>query len=150
MTGWRVGYAAGPAWLIDRMLIVHQHLISEPASFAQKGAVVAYSHAAADVRNMVSAYKARRDALYPQLQELPGITATIPEGACFYFLRIDSDLPSLELTNHLARTAALLLTPGSAFGPGGDGHLRLSFAALPEALIPEVMNRLREGLSTLP
>lgn len=149
MTGWRVGYAAGPAWLIDRMLVMHQHLISAPTSFAQKGAVVAYSQAGESVRQMVAEYRARRDALLPLLAEIPGVVASLPQGACFYFLRVESELTSVELTERLAREAALLITPGSAFGPSGEKHLRLSFAALPRERIPEVIARMTKVLANL-
>lgn len=149
MTGWRVGYAAGPAWLIDRMLVMHQHLISAPTSFAQKGAVVAYSQAGESVRQMVAEYRARRDALLPLLAEVPGVVASLPQGACFYFLRVESELTSVELTERLAREAALLITPGSAFGPSGEKHLRLSFAALPRERIPEVIARMTKVLANL-
>lgn len=149
MTGWRVGYAAGPAWLIDRMLVMHQHLISAPTSFAQKGAVVAYSQAGESVRQMVAEYRARRDALLPLLAEVPGVVASLPQGACFYFLCVESELTSVELTERLAREAALLITPGSAFGPSGEKHLRLSFAALPRERIPEVIARMTKVLANL-
>lgn len=149
MTGWRVGYAAGPAWLIDRMLVMHQHLISAPTSFAQKGAVVAYSQAGESVRQMVAEYRARRDALLPLLAEVPGVVASLPQGACFYLLCVESELTSVELTERLAREAALLITPGSAFGPSGEKHLRLSFAALPRERIPEVIARMTKVLANL-
>lgn len=147
MTGWRVGYGAGPAWLIERMLVIHQHLISAPTSFAQKGAVVAYSHATEHVTQMVAQYKLRRDTLKPLLDLVPGVTATLPEGACFYFMKVDSPLSSQDLSRHLASTAALLITPGSAFGPSGEGYLRFSFAALPLGRIPEVIDRLTGVMS---
>jgi|SRR5690625_403087 len=147
MTGWRVGYGAGPTWLIQRMLMIHQHLISAPTSFAQKGAVVAYSHATEHVQQMVAQYRLRRDTLKPLLDQVPGVTAPLPEGACFYFMKVDSPFSSQELSRHLASTAALLLTPGSAFGPNGEGHLRLSFAALPLSRIPEVIHRLSGVMS---
>lgn len=149
MTGWRVGYAAGPEWLIDRMLIIHQHLISAPTSFAQKGAVAAYTYAGNTVREMVNQYRIRRDRLQPLLNGLPRVSASLPEGACFYFLRIDSHLSSLELSRYLAEEVALLITPGSAFGPTGENHLRFSFAGLSLELIPEVIQRLHKALEGL-
>lgn len=149
MTGWRVGYAAAPAWLIERMLIIHQHLISAPCSFAQKGAVAAYEMAREHVTAMVSSYTARRDRLWPALERLPGISAKLPEGACFFFLRYDADVTPEDFSREIAHRTGLLLTPGTAFGQTGRRHLRLSFAALPESLIPEVITRLETALEAL-
>ena len=81
------------------------------------------------------------------LDQVPGVTATLPEGACFYFMKVDSPLSSQDLSKHLASTAALLITPGSAFGPSGEGYLRLSFAALPLGRILEVIDRLSGAMA---
>lgn len=149
MTGWRVGYAAGPCWLIDRMLIVHQHLISSPCAFAQKGASVAYSEASEHVGSMVATYDRRRRLLDTALSAVPRVSYRLPEGACFYFLRVDSGLDSSTLAAEIASRQNLVLTPGAAFGPSGEGHLRLSFAALPEARVGEAVGRLSAALEAI-
>lgn len=149
MTGWRVGYAAGPSWLIDRMLVIHQHLISSPCSFAQKGASVAYSEAADHVRAMVETYDRRRMLLNEALARVPKIRYSLPEGACFFFLRIDSRLDSATLARTIASREGLVLTPGGAFGPTGEHHLRFSFAALPEPRVGEAVNRLAAALEAI-
>ncbi len=149
MTGWRVGYAAGPSWLIDRMLIIHQHLISSPCAFAQKGASVAYSEASDHVRSMVAMYDRRRLLLNEALARVPWVRHSLPEGACFYFLRVDSALDSSTLAGMIAGRAGIVLTPGGAFGPSGEHHLRLSFAALPEARVGEAVDRLAAALEAI-
>ncbi|MBX3140160.1 MAG: aminotransferase class I/II-fold pyridoxal phosphate-dependent enzyme [Trueperaceae bacterium] len=149
MTGWRVGYAAGPSWLIDRMLIIHQHLISSPCAFAQKGASVAYSEAAEHVRAMVATYDRRRLLLNEALAAVPKVSYSLPEGACFYFLRVDSGLDSATLAKTIASREGLVLTPGGAFGPSGERHLRFSFAALPEARVGEAVGRLAAALEAI-
>jgi aspartate aminotransferase len=149
MTGWRVGYAAGPSWLIDRMLIIHQHLISSPCAFAQKGASVAYSEAAEHVRAMVATYDRRRLLLNEALAAVPKVSYSLPEGACFYFLRVDSGLDSAMLAKTIASREGLVLTPGGAFGPSGERHLRFSFAALPEARVGEAVGRLAAALEAI-
>ncbi|MCC6311639.1 MAG: aminotransferase class I/II-fold pyridoxal phosphate-dependent enzyme [Trueperaceae bacterium] len=149
MTGWRVGYAAGPSWLIDRMLIIHQHLISSPCAFAQKGASVAYLEAAEHVRAMVATYDRRRLLLNEALAAVPKVSYSLPEGACFYFLRVDSGLDSATLAKTIASREGLVLTPGGAFGPSGERHLRFSFAALPEARVGEAVGRLAAALEAI-
>lgn len=149
MTGWRVGYAAGPRWLIDRMLVIHQHLISSPCSFAQKGASVAYSEAMDHVRSMVETYARRRALLNQALAAVPRVSYSLPEGACFYFLRVDTRLDSETLARMIAHREGLVLTPGVAFGPSGEHHLRFSFAALPEAQVYEATRRLSAALEAI-
>src|SRR5690606_18515146 len=71
MTGWRVGYAAGPADVMSHVLAVHQHLISSPTNFAQKGAVAAFEAARRDYEPMVQAYDVRRKRLAAGLATMP-------------------------------------------------------------------------------
>jgi aspartate aminotransferase len=149
MTGWRIGYAAGPAALVDAMLIVHQHVISAPCSFAQKGAVTAFGAAREAYEPMVAAYRRRRDALASGFARFPSLHAPLPEGACFFFLRPEGDLSSSQLSERFLELGGLMLTPGSAFGPSGEGHLRLSFAGLPEEQVPEVLSRMEGVLTAL-
>jgi aspartate aminotransferase len=148
MTGWRVGYAAGPSWWIEAMLLVHQHFISAPCTFAQKGAVAAFTVAKDAYAEMVAAYTRRRAALAAGLTSL-GLQVTPPEGACFYFPRFPGGLSSQELSDLFLERAGLMLTPGSAFGPSGEGHLRLSFASLPESQVPEVVRRMENVMDEL-
>ena len=149
MTGWRVGYAAGPADWVEAMLRVHQHFISAPCTFAQKGSVAAFTVARHSVDAMVDTYRRRRDALAPLLMDMDGVTASVPEGACFYFPRFDVGLDSERLSQEILERSGIMLTPGSAFGPASEHHLRLSFASLPLPLVPEVVARLRTVLSEL-
>lgn len=144
MTGWRVGYAAGPAYVMSNVLAVHQHLISSPTNFAQKGAVAAFEAARRDYEPMVQAYDVRRAKLAAGLATMPWLRARLPEGACFFFLRVPGGVPSTELSELFLEKGGLMLPPGAAFGPSGEGHLRLSFAGLPEERIPEVLERMEE------
>lgn len=150
MTGWRVGYAAGPTWWIDAMLLVHQHVISAPCSFAQKGAVAAFGSARTAVAPMIETYTRRRDLLAAGFASLPDLDAPLPEGACFFFLGFPGELSSEELSSLCWERTGLLLTPGSAFGPSSEGRLRLSFSSLPDELLPEVLVRLETFLRSLP
>jgi len=150
MTGWRVGYAAGPADLIDRMLAVHQHLVSSPCAFAQKGAVAAFTDARESVFDMVDSYRRRRQLLLDGLGGYPGVQFVPPEGACFLFLRFPGvQMNSEQLSQHFLRQSGLAMTPGAAFGEYGEGYLRLSFAGVDQQTIPEVLARLKRGTDQL-
>ncbi len=150
MTGWRVGYAAGPADIIDRMLAVHQHLVSSPCAFAQKGAVAAFTHAREAVFDMVDSYRRRRQLLLEGLGGYPRVEFVPPEGACFFFLRFPgAQINSEQLSRHFLQQCGLAMTPGAAFGEYGEGYLRLSFAGVDEGMIPEVLDRLKRGTEQL-
>ncbi|MFO7941451.1 MAG: pyridoxal phosphate-dependent aminotransferase [Bacillota bacterium] len=143
MTGWRVGFAAGPAQLIDRMLMLHQHLVSCPCTFAQKGAVVALRECSGAVENMVRSYAARRDILARGLREIGGVDFAVPEGACFLFPRFEGiSLDGETLVAEFLERGALALTPGEAFGSAGAGRVRMSFASTPEEMLREVLERI--------
>ncbi len=150
MTGWRVGFAAGPAELIDRMLMIHQHLVSCPCAFAQKGAVTALTGTAHRVDEMVASYRRRRDILARGFRDLPGMEYVVPEGACFFFPAFPGiAMGGRQLAAEFLERAGLALTPGEAFGPAGAGRLRISFAATPEDLLPDVLDRMSRVLTAL-
>jgi aspartate aminotransferase len=149
MTGWRIGYAAASPNLIEAMVTVHQHVISAPCTFAQKGAVAAFEGAKEAYRPMVEAYARRRDALAAGLASIETLRAPLPEGACFFFVEVDSPLTSAELSEVFLERGGLMLTPGSAFGPSSEGRLRLSFASISETQIQEVLIRLRAVVTEL-
>ncbi len=142
MTGWRIGYAAAPPDMIEAMLLIHQHLISSPCAFAQKGAVKAFTEAQENVQVMMQSYRRRRDLLHHELQQYPKIQCLLPEGACFFFPYF-GEIDDVQLAYRFLEEAKLALTPGSAFGPQGKGCLRISFAGVSEDLIQEVGRRLR-------
>lgn len=144
MTGWRIGYAAGPAGVMANVLAVHQHLISSPTNFAQKGAVEAFEAAHESYEPMVQAYTRRRSLLAAGLARMPWLRAPLPEGACFFFIHVSGGVPSAELCEIFLEKGGLMMPPGAAFGPSGESHLRLSFAGLPEDRVPEVLERMEE------
>lgn len=150
MTGWRVGYVAGASDLIDKLLLVHQHLVSSACSFAQKGAVTAFTEARGEVDLMVSSYRRRRDRIASHLADCPGLDYLLPEGACFFFLDLgELGMSPQDLSREFLRRGGLALTPGTAFGDQGSRHLRLSFATIGEDQIDEVMGRFRDVMAQL-
>jgi aspartate aminotransferase len=129
MTGWRLGYVAGPEPLIREMLKIHQHSSTCAASFVQKAAVAALEGSSEYTRHMVHRYKSRRDELATRLNVIPGVQCDLPQGAFYAFPNIaGTGLSSIEFTDRLLAAEAVAVTPGNAFGAGGEGHVRLSFA----------------------
>jgi len=133
MTGWRIGYAAGPKALIGAMKKVQSQSTSNAASISQAAAAAALSGDQSCVADMVKAFHERAEHVVGRLNRLQGVTA-LPADATFYTFpdfrpvieAIDGVSDDIELGAHLLDTAEVALVPGSAFGL--PGHLRLSFA----------------------
>ncbi|MBP2705518.1 pyridoxal phosphate-dependent aminotransferase [Microbispora sp. RL4-1S] len=143
MTGWRLGYVAAPADIAAEMLKVQQHTVGCAGSFVQHGGVVALTGDQEPVRAMTEEYRARRDLIVGGLNSLPGIRCAPPEGALYVFpdIRGTRFADSQAFTEWLLREAGVAVTPGSAFGPGGEGHIRLSFATSRDVL-EEAIDRM--------
>jgi aspartate/methionine/tyrosine aminotransferase len=149
MTGWRVGYCAGPSEIIQAMLLVLQQFSRGPATFVQHAAAAGLRGDQACVRNMAAEYQARRDRVVDRLSGLPGIVPLVPEGGLFVMVDVRAlGMPSDEVRRVLLRDAGLVVIHGSAYGDGGEGTLRVSFAAGGKAL-EQGLDRLRQGLQRL-
>ena len=135
MTGWRLGYIAGPEPLTAEMLKIHQHSSTCAASFVQQAAVAALQGPSDYVRHMVERYKARRDRLVAHLNVIPGVQCALPQGTFYAFPNVaGTGLTSIEFAERLLEAEAVAVTPGDAFGSAGVGHVRLSFANSDEML----------------
>lgn len=138
MTGWRIGYAAGPARLIEAMTSIQSQSISNPTSIAQKAAVAALQGDQTPVRDMVIAYKERHAYLYEAFSQIAGVRACPADGTFYLFLDISQAIKAKGLSNDvefvekLLAETGLALVPGSAFGT--EGSVRISFAASMETL----------------
>ncbi len=149
MTGWRVGYGAGPASIIQSMLLLLQQWSRGPATFVQHAAAAALGGNQSSVRVMRADYQARRDGVVAALSGLRGVTPLVPEGGLFVMLDVRGlGVPSDELRRKLLHEAGVVLIHGAAYGPGGEGTLRVSFAAGGKTL-DEGLARLRSGLERL-
>ena len=133
MTGWRIGYAAGPEWLIAAMKKLQSQSTSNPASVSQAAAVAALEGPQDCVRSMRDAFRNRRDKFVAGLNSLPGIRCAPPAGAFYAFAdcreaiasrRLDDDV---QLCEFLLDAAGVAAVPGSAFG--ASGFVRFSYAA---------------------
>jgi aspartate/methionine/tyrosine aminotransferase len=146
MTGWRVGYCAGPAALIEAMLLVLQQFSRGPATFVQDAAACALSADQIAVTQMVKEYEARRDWAVSRLTGIPGVLPLVPEGGLFVMVDVRGlGRPSDEVRRFLLHEAGVVVMHGAAYGPGGEGTLRVSFAA-GGAILEQGLGRLREGL----
>jgi aspartate aminotransferase len=134
MTGWRIGWAVAPKPIFDGIAKIQQHSISSCTSFVQKGAVTALTVASDSINQMLNEFKARRDLVISGLNEIDGISCFLPKGAFYAFFKFDFNLSSEDFTNTLLEQGRLAMTTGSAFGSGGEGFIRMSYAASREKL----------------
>lgn len=129
MTGWRLGYAAGPQVLIDAMNRIQEHSVSCATSFVQKAGVVALRSSQESVADMVKEFKRRRDALMKLLGEIDGVTCSKPKGTFYAFPNFSAyGKDSFKLADFLLEEAKVAVIPGGAFGAQGEANLRISYA----------------------
>ncbi len=148
MTGYRLGYACAPAELIEAMMKIHQYTMLCAPILAQKAAIEALERGEADVAEMRDAYRARRNLICSNLNEM-GIPCHMPQGAFYAFPYIgDYGLSSQEFSLRLLDEEDVACVPGTAFGPAGEGFLRCAYATDIE-LIKEAMERMARFVKRL-
>jgi aspartate aminotransferase len=127
MTGWRIGYLAGPMPLIKAATTLQSQSTSNVCTFAQYGAIAALEAPQACVETMRQAFAQRREILFDGLNQIPGLTCTKPDGAFYMFVNISKlGLGSSEFCNQLLDRHQVAVVPGIAFG--ADDSIRLSYA----------------------
>ena len=128
MTGYRLGYACGPADVIDAMMKIHQYGIMSAPTLSQAAGVEAMDHGDKDVARMRREYRRRRDMLVPALNEM-GLETVMPKGAFYVFVDVSSTgLSGEEFALKLLKGYGVAVVPGAAFGAGGERFVRLSYA----------------------
>lgn len=153
MTGWRIGYAAGPAKIIAAMKKVQSQSTSNPTSIAQYAAQAALDGDQTCIKEMIKAYKERHDYLVAELQKIPGFKCIPSDGTFYTFPSVEALFTKetginndVEFAEYLLNEVGIAIIPGSAFGM--PGHIRLSFATSKENLISAV-ERLNRAVNTL-
>lgn len=147
MTGWRLGWAAAPPDLAP----VYEKLMTNSAScavhFAQHGALAALAQPDAEIEAMVETFRQRRDALVAGLDGIPGISADAPQGGFFVFADVrGTGIDARTLAERFLEEAGVACVEGPAFGAGGAGFIRFSFAVdVPR--IEEAVSRMQELLA---
>lgn len=149
MTGWRIGYAGGPATLIKAMKKVQSQSTSNPASISQAAAVEALNGDQGCITEMLSAFEKRHQFVVARLNNIEGFR-TLPSDGTFYSFPDVTDVidrlalaSDTELSEHLLNEAGVALVPGSAFGL--EGHIRLSFATSEENL-EKALDRIEQAV----
>jgi len=142
MTGWRIGYAAGPAPLINAMAKIQSHTTSNACSISQKASLEALRGPQHEVSRMVSEFQRRRNYCLMRLQSVPGLSCFKPQGAFYLFPNVssffDKEFQGVRMRNSyglsyfLLKEARVAIVPGDAFA--ADDHIRLSYATSMENL----------------
>ena len=151
MTGWRIGYAAGPAKIIGAMKKVQSQSTSNPASVSQAAAVAALNGSKDCIKQMVTEFQKRHDYVVEALNKMDGVVCLPGDGTFYAFPsfqgvidRLEGVENDVELAEYLLKNAGVALVPGSAFGT--PGYLRLSFATSME-ILESAIERLNKALA---
>jgi aspartate aminotransferase len=150
MTGWRIGYAAGPAKLIEAMTNIQSQSTSNPTSISQVAAETGLNGDQSFIQDMVKAFKERHDYVVNALNEMPGVNCVETDGTFYVLPDVSEAIARLGLADDLALSEFLIenggvaVVPGSAFG--APGHVRLSIATSMGNL-QKAMERIKAGLA---
>jgi aspartate aminotransferase len=156
MTGWRIGYAAGPSEIIKAMEILQSQSTSNPTSISQVAAEAALTGDQRCMKPMIEAFRERHDFVVKSFNEIPGLSCIKAEGAFYAFpdarkaierlfdAKILKEKTDFALADYLLEKEGVAVVPGSAFG--SNGYFRISFATSMENLI-EAMKRISRALS---
>ena len=156
MTGWRIGFIAGPEWIVKAVNKLQGQYTSGPCSVSQKAAEAAYTGTQAPVEEMRQAFQRRRDLIVKLAKEIPGIEVNVPEGAFYLFPKCSSYLGKTDgnrVINNAAELAMYLLEVGHVACVGGAAFgapecIRMSYATSDENII-EAIRRIKEALAKL-
>jgi aspartate aminotransferase len=139
MTGWRIGYAAGPTEIMGYMRNLQDHSTSNPTSISQKAAVAALKAPEDSIKAMRDEFKARRDLMMSLVDGIPGVSYIKPEGAFYLFCDFSKYGLCADLAKRILNEVNVAVIPGDGFG--AEGYLRLTFCTSQE--------RIREGVSRI-
>ena len=135
MTGFRVGFACGPDWLVEAMMKIHQYCMMCAPILSQEAAVEALKNGTDDVMQMREQYQKRRDFIVRRFNEM-GMTCHLPRGSFYAFPSVQAfGLNEVDFCHRLLREAEVAIVPGTAFGAHGENHVRASFSTSYEKLI---------------
>jgi aminotransferase len=146
MTGWRIGYACGPSDIVQGLVRIHQYTIMSAPTTAQDAAIEALRSGEPHVQEMLAEYNRRRKLLVTGLNRL-GLRTFEPRGAFYAFPNIHaSGMDDETFAEKLLREERVAVVPGNAFGPGGDGFVRMCYATAYEQ-IEEALHRLEKFMT---
>jgi aminotransferase len=150
MTGWRIGYAVGAREIIDQMIKLQQYTMVHAPAISQRAALAALNGPQDFIERMVTVFDERRRFLVSRLNEIEGFRCPTPKGAFYAFPNVEGlGKLSKDLTQFILQNGGVAVVPGSVFGAGGEGYLRLSYAQ-PLDKLEEACNRIEKAVKTLP
>src|SRR6058998_569355 len=138
MTGWRLGWLVAPSPMYQQIVKVQEHTITCATAFAQKAGVAALRGPTGPLKVMVDEFRARRNIVLRELKKIDRLSTDRPSGAFYVFPHVDVGVKSALLAERILKEANVAVTPGSAFGEAGEGHLRLSYAASRETIVESI------------
>jgi len=145
MTGWRLGYVVAGRPVAAAINLVHRTFNGALNSFVQQAGTAALGLEDDLLHELVKAYELRRDLVVERLSDVAGVDLAVPQGAFYAFPRVRTSISSDELTARMA-AAGVIVRSGREYGPSGEGHFRISFAADPDKL-DEGLDRVRSVLT---
>lgn len=148
MTGWRLGYACASQEVLGHIMKLWQHMMTCTSGFIQDGGMAALD-CQEEMNEMCRIYQQRRDAFIDRLNEIPCVTCEKPEGTFYAWVKFDiPGMTSYEICDYLLDNAKVSGVPGDAYGKGGNGCMRFSFANSMEDLM-EAADRIKAALEKL-
>ena len=147
MTGWRLGWIVGRADFVRKAAQLNEFIVSHAPTMIQRGGEAAIAHGEDDIAAMVEEFQERRDYCAGMLRTVPGVNLPEPEGAFYLFPQLEGVNDSFEFALDLLRKKRVAVAPGSAFGNGGEGSIRICYAPGMDVLKP-AMERICEFIHT--
>jgi len=151
MTGWRLGWLVARRDVAGKATQLNEFVVSHAPTFTQKAGEVALAEGEAELRRMLDRLRGNRDLCLNALRGLPGVTVPKPDGAFYLFPKIEGVTDSFAFCKQLLEETRVGLAPGVAFGAGGEGSIRICYAA-DESVLEPAMERLtkylRKGIQT--
>ncbi len=152
MTGWRLGFAIAPSQVIKDMIKLHAYVVGNVTSFIQIAGITALRDKRSwdALKVMRDTYAERRKLFLKGLKDVPHVEAFKPRGAFYIWAKIDPelDMTSEDFANWLLENSGVVVIPGTAFGKGGEGWIRISYATRRELLL-EALERMKKALEKL-
>jgi aminotransferase len=144
MTGWRLGYAAGPSDVIQNMIKLHENVAACNSQFTQSAGVEALEGDQESLRFMIDKYASRRDLIVNGINGIEGLSCIKPKGAFYVFMNVaKTGLSSQEFALRLLKEKGVVVVPGTGFGDAGEGFVRLSYATSEENIL-EGLSRIKD------
>lgn len=147
MTGWRLGWMVSRGDFVRKAAQLNEFIVSHAPTMIQRGGEAAIAHGEDDIAAMVEEFQERRDFCARMLQMVPGVNLPEPEGAFYLFPQLEAVDDSYQFALDLLRTKRVAVAPGSAFGNGGEGSIRICYAPDMDVLKP-AMERICEFVHT--